>query len=278
MRSSCVAIRCYSVAVMKSRNGRLFLVLWLAGISGVLSLLLVDVNALIAALPQPHGSSPPELPPPALLKLLTVIQPAVLTSFAVLIGIWLAPKVDLHAPVAEAVAERKPLMPAFLDQFLPGVIAGLFCGAAIVLSWIIAKPFIPVEFLSKADEFNRLIPHAVRFLYGGVTEEILLRWGLMTFLVWLAWRVFQRRADPPKAIYCVAAIVVSSVVFGIGHLPIASVLAGGLTIPIVVYVITANSIFGIVAGFLYWRRGLESAMFAHIFAHVVLIAAIGLAL
>ena len=51
-------------------------------------------------------------------------------------------------------------------------------------------------------------------------------------------------------------------------------LAGGLTAPIVVYVITANSIFGTVAGFLYWRRGLEAAMIAHISAHVVLITAI----
>ena len=63
-----------------------------------------------------------------------------------------------------------------------------------------------------------------------------------------------------------------------GHLPIASMLAGGLTAPLVIYVITANSIFGIVAGFLYWRRGLEAAMIAHISTHLVLISAIYLAL
>lgn len=28
--------------------------------------------------------------------------------------------------------------------------------------------------------------HIARFLYGGLTEEILLRWGVMTFLVWAA--------------------------------------------------------------------------------------------
>jgi hypothetical protein len=44
--------------------------------------------------------------------------------------------------------------------------------------------------------------------------------------------------------------------------------------PLVVYVISANSLFGFVAGFLYWRRGLEAAMIAHMFAHVVLLAAI----
>jgi membrane protease YdiL (CAAX protease family) len=38
-----------------------------------------------------------------------------------------------------------------------------------------------------------------------------------------------------------------------------------------------NSIFGIVAGFLYWRRGLEAAILAHMSAHLVLILAIYLA-
>jgi len=55
-------------------------------------------------------------------------------------------------------------------------------------------------------------------------------------------------------------------------------LAGSLTLPLVIYVITANSIFGIAAGFLYWKKGLEAAMIAHIFAHVVLISAIHLSL
>ena len=96
----------------------------------------------------------------------------------------------------------------------------------------------------------------------------------MTFLVWAAWWLFQKRVGVPKAVYVVAAIVVSAIVFGIGHLPIASMLAGGLSMPIVIYVITANTIFGLAAGFLYWRRGLESAIIAHISAHVVLISAI----
>jgi hypothetical protein len=54
-------------------------------------------------------------------------------------------------------------------------------------------------------------------------------------------------------------------------------LSGGLTLPLTIYVITANSIFGIVAGFLYWRLGLEAAIIAHMFTHVILILAIYLA-
>jgi membrane protease YdiL (CAAX protease family) len=260
-----------------TQNKRLFLILWIAGLAGVLSLLLVDISALVAAIPLPEGSPPPELPPPALLKLVAIIQPAVLTSFAVLIGVWLSPKVGLHAPIAEAIARSEPILPGLKSQTLPGVIAGLVSGVAIVAVWIIAKPFLPEVFLARAEDFNRLIPHAVRIFYGGLTEEILLRWGVMTFLVWLMSLIFQRDRSAPRGIIFVAAIFISAILFGLGHLPIASLLAGGLTVPVVGYVLSANSLFGIVAGFLYWRRGLEAAMLAHMSAHVVLITAIYLA-
>ncbi|MEP7149169.1 MAG: CPBP family glutamic-type intramembrane protease [Acidobacteriota bacterium] len=277
-------------------NKRLFLILWLAGMAGVLSFLLVDLSGLIAALPLPEGTAPPELPSPALLKLVVMIQPAVLVSLSVLIGVWLAPKVGLHAPLAEAFAERKPVMPALRPQVFPGIVAGLASGVAIVAVWVITKPFLPVEFVERALEFNKFIPHAVRVLYGGFFEELLLRWGLMTFLVWILFAIFGNRSAPaakdeaastdasapgrdvsvsrPRGIFFIIAIVASAFVFGLGHLPLASVLAGGLTLPIVIYVLISNAVFGLVAGFLYWRRGLEAAMLAHIFAHVVLVAAI----
>jgi membrane protease YdiL (CAAX protease family) len=46
-----------------------------------------------------------------------------------------------------------------------------------------------------------------------------------------------------------------------------------LTIALTSYVIAANSAFGFIAGYLYWKKGLESAMIAHMFAHVVMIGA-----
>ncbi len=253
------------------------MILLAAGILGVASFLFVDLSALITAIPQRPGEPPVELPPPALLKLISVIQPTVITTLAVLVGVWLAERVGLHAPAAEALANGGGFLANLKPQILPGVIAGLATGIAIVLSWVVAKPFLTAEFVTRAQEFNKFMPHITRFLYGGVTEELLLRWGVMTFLVWVAWRLLQKDEEEPKSIYFVGAIVLSAVIFGMGHLPIASMLSGGLTLTLVIYVIAGNSIFGIVAGFLYWRRGLEAAMLAHMSAHLVLILAIYLA-
>ena len=263
-----------------------FLILWLVGLVGVLSFLLVDLSALIAALPRSEGSPPVELPPPAILKLVSIIQPTVLMTLAVALGVWLAPKVGLHAPAFESLAGSgsRAFLEKLKPQILPGVIAGLAGGVGIVMAWVIAKPFLTSEYISRARDFNTLLPAAVRFLYGGIAEELLLRWGLMTLLVWagsrIAARVLRRKNHDGNiqhalsSVVFIAAIIISAVVFGMGHLPLASALSGGLTVPLVAYVITANSLFGIIAGFLYWRRGLEAAMLAHMFAHVVLLAAI----
>jgi membrane protease YdiL (CAAX protease family) len=87
-------------------------------------------------------------------------------------------------------------------------------------------------------------------------------------------RILKRGQGRPGAIYFVSAIVISSVIFGIGHLPVVVALGADFTLPIVAYVIVANSIFGLIAGCLYWKKGLEAAIIAHMSAHLVLASAI----
>ncbi|HBE81826.1 MAG TPA: CPBP family glutamic-type intramembrane protease [Pyrinomonadaceae bacterium] len=254
---------------------RLFLLLWIAGFTGVLSFLLVDISALIKMLPEAEGMSQPDIPM-SVIRLLAVIQPGVLVTLAVLAGMWLAPKAGLHAPATEALAERRPFFPALRPQIIPGIFGGILAGMAITTCWLLATPFLSDEFIARADAFNKMMPPITRFLYGGVTEEILLRWGMMTLIVCALWKAFDRGKGSPSSVWFVVSIVASAILFGAGHLPIASALSGGLTAALTIYVITANSIFGIAAGFLYWKRGLESAVIAHMFAHVVLLAAIAL--
>src|SRR5262245_53932479 len=81
-------------------NKRLFWILWLAGMAGILSFLLLDLPALIAAIPLPAGTPAPKLPPPSVFKVVSLIQPTVLITIAILIGNFLAGSVGLRAPAA----------------------------------------------------------------------------------------------------------------------------------------------------------------------------------
>ena len=253
-------------------KSRLFLILWVAGMLGVLSFLLVDLEALFAQFsPEVVGQLPPVT---WKLKLLGLVQPAVLLSLAVLAGVSLAGRIGLSAPFAEALAAGDQPGPALKSQLKPGLIGGLLGGAVIVLNWLLWKPFLPAEFVARSGAINELLPPLTRFLYGGFTEELLLRWGLMTLLVWLAWRVTQSRQEGPRSLYFAGAIAISSIVFGLGHLPFAYALAHSTSAALMLYVVVVNTLFGLIAGYLYWKKGLESAMLAHMLAHVVILSAI----
>jgi membrane protease YdiL (CAAX protease family) len=251
---------------------RLFIILWLAGFAGVLSFLLVDLSALLTQMPVPAGT---KIPPIPVLKVLSLIQGTVLLSIAVLIGTVLAPKVGLSSPVAEAAAGNGQQLGSVLKpQIIPALIGGLAGGTGIILVWFLLKPFLPPEFVARSAELNKLLPLPTRLLYGGCTEELLLRWGLMTLLVWALWRLFQRGRDKPQAVHFIGAIILSALIFGLGHLPFAFALVPNASVALILYVVSANFIFGAIAGYLYWKQGLESAMMAHMLAHIVMLTAI----
>ena len=247
---------------------RLFLILFLLGFAGVLSILLIDLSALAALIP---AADPPPITPA--IKILSLIQPAVLVGVAVLIGLALASKIGLSAPAAEALAAGEQVLPALRPQLIPGVLGGVIGALAILVTHAVFKPLLTTETVERISRFGSLLPIPTRLLYGGLTEEVLIRWGLMTLLVWIVWRLFQKRLDKPTSVCFVVAILVSSILFGLGHIPIASVVLPQITLVVVLFVIIANSAFGVVAGYLYWKYGLESAMIAHVLCHVVLAVA-----
>jgi hypothetical protein len=257
---------------MNKMSTKLFAILWVAGMTGVLSLLLIDISALMANLPAAAGTEMPFHP--LLIKVVSTIQPTILLSLAIFIGLQLAPRVGLSAPAAEALANGNGFISALRPQVLPGLIAGFVAGVMILSSWLLVRPLLPPVFITRAEKLNTSMPFLTRLLYGGVTEELLLRWGLLTLLVWVLWRIFQGARGTPRTIYFVSAIVISSVVFGIGHLPLVRALGFDFTVPIVAFIVLANSLFGLIAGYLYWRKGLEAAIIAHMSAHIVLITAI----
>jgi len=254
-----------------SNKTRLFLILFLLGMAGVLSFLLVDLSALVALVPVPAGSEIPKIT--WTLKLLSLVQPTVILVVAVLVGVTLAPKVRLSAPLAEALAKGSDPARTLKPQIVPGIVGGVLGGVFIALTSLLFKPLLPPDTIVRLGKFGKLLPLPTRLLYGGITEELLLRWGLLTLLVWLIWRFLQKgRAIPTPACF-VSANLLSALVFGLGHLPVAFLLLPEARLAVVLFVIIANLTFGVIAGHLFCKKGLESAMIAHMCCHVVLVVA-----
>ena len=234
---------------------RLCLLLSLAGMLGA-----VVITATV--LPQLLGEA--SLPAPLwVISLASLVQSALLVVLAAWVGVALAPKVGLRAPAFEADVTSRPIALALTPQLIPGVIAGVLSGMVLFA----IGPFAPTDLVEVQERFNP--PLLVRILYGGITEEILMRWGLMTTLVWLAWRFQRNRTGAPRASYVWLAIAISAFLFGAGHLPAVSAALGELHASVVAFVIGVNTTFGLLFGYMFWRWGLESAMITHALAHVV---------
>lgn len=259
-----------NISMSHSTKTRLFLILFFPGLVGIVSTLLIDLSALVALIPD--TTNIPTITPA--LKLLSLVQPTLILAVAVLIGIALAPRVGLSAPAAEALAAGRDTFTALKSQLVPGVIGGIVGGLCVVLISFLSRPFLLPVTIDRISRFTELAPLAMRLLYGGLTEELLLRWGFMTLVVWAAWRVLQKGQNVPTKPYFVGGILLSSLVFGAGHLPVGyMLLPDSFSLALVLFIVFANSAFGVVAGYLYWKRGLECAMIAHMLCHLVLAVA-----
>ena len=239
--------------MLKSKRLQLGVLLWVAAMAGVVVLSLT-------VLPQLLEKAPSRVPVHVAIAI-SMLQSAALVALAVWAGVVLARPLGLSAPVAESALAGTGVWTALKPQLFPAAVVGLLVGGLLVV--LASRAPEELRALSPAYEF----PLAAKLLYGGVTEEILMRWGVMTAFIWLLWRVLQKRVGPPRGSLVVAGIVTAAVLFGAGHLPVAAAMGVELSGPVTAYIIAGNALPGILFGWLYWQRGLEAAIVAHALAH-----------
>jgi len=138
---------------------RLGVLLWLAGMLGVVIITTTVLPQLMAtvALPAPMW----------VLSLASLAQSALLVALAAWTGVVLGPRVGLRAPAFEVSVTARPIAPALMPQLLPGSIAGLLGGMVLFAVSLLA----PVALVAVQERFSP--PLLARVLYGGITEELL---------------------------------------------------------------------------------------------------------
>jgi membrane protease YdiL (CAAX protease family) len=243
---------------------KIFAVLFAAGLLGVVAVL-PYVFDLLGAVPA-FQTQTAEMPLPLVVGL-ALLQNGILLAAAIVFGMILSRRVGLGMPLIRAWATREPLPNA-----TPIVRAGLLVGAAagavlIATDAIFFLQHVPAgKALFEIPLWKRL---AAGVVYGGITEELLMRLFLMSLAAWLIGKWWKAADGMPAPGAFWAAIIVVALVFGLGHLPVTSVLAP-LTSTLVLRALLLNGIAGVAFGYLYWRHGLEAAMLGHMSAHLVM--------
>jgi hypothetical protein len=246
----------------KTRFGKVFLALFALGLPGVVALIPTVIDQL--------DMLPPELAdlPAPVAVALALLNPIILLAIAVAIGTLLAHRVGLRSLVAEKVRSGHAIWPELRPHIPMAFLAGVFLLVVVIGLDALIDPFAGTELAGEmATEGNLIGQLLLGVFYGGIVEELLLRWGVMTLLVWIGWRLLQRGQGRPRPALVWMAIVLAALLFGIGHLPALAAMLS-LTPVIVIRTVLLNALGGLIFGWLFWRHSLEVAMVAHASFHV----------
>jgi hypothetical protein len=252
----------------KKWNWRLFFVLWIAGVAGV-----------VLVLPYAFTKIPADLlskaPSMYVLVPVEVLQGALFLGVMTMAGLFFANRTGLGAPILEAWLDGQNIGPKLRSILVPSVLIGVVGTLIIIgLEILVFEPAIRNQNPVTADAISLWNePAAWKGLLasfeGGMTEEIELRLFAMSLFAWLG-HFLRRNADgTPTSTVLWSANVIAAVLFGVGHLPLLSAMAP-LTTIIIIRTIVLNGLLGIAFGYLYWKRGLESAMLSHFSADLLL--------
>ena len=250
----------------ETRFGKTFLALFGLGFLGVLSMIPMVIDQLDAL--------PPELAdlPAPLAVALSLASPAVLLAISVAVGTLAAHRVGLRSLVARRIRQGSRIWPDLRPHIPMAFAAGIVLSLVLVGLDQLMDPFADTELLAElVGEVDLLGQLLVGLLYGGIVEELLLRWGIMSLLVWIGWRLAQGGHGPPRPALVWIAIILSALLFGIGHLPAMATIVP-LTPLIVFRTVVLNGLGGLLFGWLFWKRNLEVAMVAHASTHVGIFA------
>ena len=248
---------------------RLFWLLLVGGLTGVVAALpmMFDmVDRFVPAYEMQEAEANLPLPIP-LLVLAALLQNGIVFGGAVALGLVLSERIGTGVPLLAAKLKGDPV--AGWQRLLSrGAVVGLFLGVVLAVADTLA--FLP-QVPAALREFSESIPVWKRLLagllYGGITEEILMRLFLFSLMAWLIGLVWRNQAGRPAPGAFWLANVVVAVLFALGHLPATQAIAP-LTPAVVARSLFLNGVASLTFGYLFWRRGLESAMVAHACAHI----------
>jgi membrane protease YdiL (CAAX protease family) len=242
-----------------------FGILFGLGMIGIAALLLTLIPTIQQQLQTLANTS---LPPIWVILVGQAIPLAIILAIAVSIGSACARSLKLRSHLIDRfIFHEASAIPVQQElQWSLGI--GLIVAVVALLLDHLLQPYLPPAFRTIAAAKPEPIVTLAGILYGGITEEIMLRWGVMSGLVWLGWKILKRGSALPSQWIYQMAIVFAAVIFGLGHLPATAALAP-LTPLLVGRALVLNGIVGVAYGWLFWQYSLEAAIFAHMCFHIV---------
>ncbi len=196
-------------------------------------------------------------PPPGVPALALVANPLVMLVLAALAGAWAAPRIGaVSALILGSRLEGRDLVRA-LAMGLGAGLAIAVVDEALAPAWR-GQAALPPTLLEAVSPIQTLFG----VLYGGLTEEVLMRWGLLSILAVGLLSLLPR----PAALW--VATILAAALFATAHLPALVAQGLDLTRPLLARMLGFNLLLGLAFGWAYLRQGIEAAIAMHAGFHL----------
>ena len=216
------------------------------------------------------GQSFPALPRFLEISLLSFVENGLIFALVAYLGLRMAKKIGMEpTPVLSGKAKLQ-------DSLKISIVSGIAIGLVIVaLDLLLNSLFVfPLNAGLSATAGN---PGAVEGLlasfYGGIAEEVLLRLFVVPLFCLAIIGILKLlgRAGTWQHTDNVVwvSVILAAIVFGLGHLPATAAIMA-ITPAVVLRAVLLNGVGGLVFGWLFYRKGLESAMVSHFSGDLVL--------
>lgn len=185
------------------------------------------------------------------------IGPAILLIAAALAGAWASVRVDVQSQLILGGRMRS-------KDIILGITVGVFAGVAVAAIDQATLPLWRGEAIRPPSVIENVTPRqlAIGVLYGGLTEEVVFRWGLGSVIAAL----LVTRLSRTSAIRI--AVVTSAILFAIAHLPATFDGVEVWQASAIMRTLGWNVLLGCLFGALFFSKGLEAAILAHVGFHL----------
>ena len=143
--------------------------------------------------------------------------------------------------------------------------------AAATAAILLGYGALTAETFAGSDAPDVPMPLAARLLYGGISEEIIARWGVLSVAM-----LGLLKLGASRGVAFWSANLFAGVLFGIGHFGLLFALFPEPPVWLIAAVLAGNLLPALGFGWLFRRYGLEAAMLGHGGGHALALAAGGL--
>lgn len=199
------------------------------------------------------------------LTLILWVQTLVIVALCAGSGVYFGPKVGLTDPFLQRITGGELLLTNLSLQLVAGTLAGIVCTSVWIACYYgFIRQRLDKESVLITEGLRHQLGLWTRVTSGGITEEVIFRWGLLSIVMWL----LSLLISSESTVFWIS-IIGTGILFGLAHLP-GNIAAGCKpSVMLVATAIMSNLWVSLFCGYLFWNYGLVAAMVVHILFHVI---------